>query len=324
MAWNYYFKDRSGAQNGPVTFEELLAVARAGRLAPDCLVWPEGGDPKPAGQVPGLAEILGGSAIFATPTGTGPLSADVPAFGLIWRGLVYAVGLALIAPAPWVGPWYYNWLASRIALPNGARLRLEASVASSWIFFVMLGLAAVSPAAIRGEGPHALAQLVGNAISFALAYFILRWALHAARSADGGLAIDFRGDFASYFGWNILIVLGVFTVVGWAWAVRGKMRWLARNIEGSHRFEFIGGAGDILWRGFAAALGAGLPAGVLFLLGAAAWAGGMNAKAALLFAAAILLLLALAGVFGAWLYNWGMSQVVVTPTALDQSERGAA
>ena len=53
MAWNYYFKDRPGAQNGPVSLEELVTLAKSGRVPPEGLVWAEGGEPQAAASHPG-------------------------------------------------------------------------------------------------------------------------------------------------------------------------------------------------------------------------------------------------------------------------------
>src|SRR5271157_3097591 len=70
----------------------------------------------------------------------GPLVPSFPAWGLAWRSIVYVIGVGFVIPAPWAGVWYWKWFVSRIALPGGRPLRLEAKVSDIWYVFVGLGL----------------------------------------------------------------------------------------------------------------------------------------------------------------------------------------
>ena len=119
MAWNYYFKDRSGAQNGPVSLEELVTLAKSGRIPPDAWVWAEGGEPQAAASHPALAGIFAQIA-SAPATGVGPLEPSFPVWGLFWRSIVLLFAFAFIIPAPWAGLWYYRWLAEHVALAGRA------------------------------------------------------------------------------------------------------------------------------------------------------------------------------------------------------------
>lgn len=291
MAWNYYFKDRSGAQNGPVSLEELIEVARAGRLAPDCLVWPEGGVPKPARDIP---EIV---AAMRAPTnsvlaGGGPLQADFPVWELLWRSVVFTLGIIFIVPAPWAGPWFYGWLAARVRLPNGRRLHLDSPFAASAALFFFFALAAVAPAiytvavgadhpgAAKGADVQAI-RLVGNVVEFVCSFLLIRWFSRALRSEDGALRVGFEGGFWPYLGWNMLAGFSIFTVIGWAWVARFLMRWICRNTLGTHAFEFVGEGSSILWRTILLVFGAAFIIPIPWL--------------------------------AAWYYNWFVSQIVVTP-----------
>jgi hypothetical protein len=103
------------------------------------------------------------------------------------------------------------------------------------------------------------------------------------RSQDGALAIRFVGGFWPYLGWNLLIGLSVITLIGWAWVLPLMLRWMCRNILGTHSFDFVGEGSGILWRVIV------LIFGCLFIL-PIPW----------LFA---------------WFYNWFVSQFVVAPAA---------
>jgi hypothetical protein len=294
MAWNYYFKDRTGAQNGPVSIEELKSLIRAGRIAPDCLVWPEGGEPAQAGAIPLLFEDFahfnsgGGAQGLA---GGGPLQGSFSGWGLFWRSIVAGLGIILIVPAPWAGPWLYGWIASRVSLPNGRALRLESGAAPLFFFLALAvivpavvagGAAAYDPAAARSGGIIAL-RLVGQIASIIFSYLLVRWFSRALRSEDGAFHVAFEGGFWAYLGWEILLILSVFTIIGWAWVLRYRTRWICRRTVGTHAFEFTGTGWGILGVALLTILGS-------LLIVTAPW-------------------------LIAWFYNWFISKIIVTPAA---------
>ncbi len=325
MTGNYFYKDRAGGQNGPVSFEELVTLIRAGRIAPDCLVWSEGGEGRQAGAIEALAEAFRTSRSSAAPAGAGPLSGAYTGLGLLWRGLVYALGLVFILPAPWAGLWFYNWMASRVALPSGRRLRVESAIGDCWHLFVGMIVAALAPLLFRHSEFHAIARLVFGVAGVFIGYMVLRWFIRSLRSEDGAFDVAFDGGFWPYFGWIVLELLAFFTVIGWAWVAMYRLRWMCRHTNGSHRFEFVASGLQILWR----VLVAMLP---FFIMGV--WvgvAGGIYKSGGSQTSAVVLLVIAVAGgvaVFTAlvgWLYNWFVSQIVVTPvTAEVPAAQGAA
>jgi hypothetical protein len=287
---NFYFKDRAGNQYGPVSPDELLAIARAGRLAPDCLVWPEGGAPKAARDIPEIAAAMASPA--PNTPGAGPMRGDFPVFDFFVRSLAAGVGLFLVIPAPWLGLWFYRWFASRISLPDGRRLALESAFRPAAILFTGFALSIVAPSlyggAVGGDSAAARAdvsmvQLIGSIAQIGFSYLILRWFVDALRSEDGALRIAFIGGFPGFLGWNLLLALSIFTIIGWAWVARFMGQWICRNISGSHRFEFVGAGLEILWRTLVVAVGAILIVPIPWLI--------------------------------AWFYAWLVSQIVATPAA---------
>ena len=247
MAWNYYFEDRKGAQNGPVSLEELATLAKAGRIAADCLVWAEGGEPKPAAAFPELAAALAEFAA-AAPAGAGPLQPSFPVWGLFWRAIVLVFGVALIIPAPWVGLWFYRWLAEQVALPGGRRLYLESSIGECWYIFGGMGLSEMIGPAFAESRYQGLGSLFSLILSVLLTVLLIQWFCRSLRAEQGGFSVSFEGGFWGYFGWVLLMVLSMFTVIGWAWVLKYQTRWICRNVVGSHSFEFVGTGLDFLWR----------------------------------------------------------------------------
>ena len=292
MTQNYFFKDRSGAQNGPVSFLELLTLIKAGRIAPDCLVWSEGGEPRQAGSIEELFDVFQSKASFAVPEGSGPLAPSLPAWGLFWRVIVYCLGLALIVPAPWAGEWFYGWIADRIVLPGGKRLFLETSVGECWYIFAGIGLAAIAPLFFHDKQTHAVVQMIASLASLFVGFLLIGWFARSLRSEDGALHVAFEGGFLAFFGWNLLIAFSFVTIVGWAWVIKYMMRWICRETRGSRQFEFVATGWSILWRSIVAVFGSMLVVTIPWIM--------------------------------IWIYNWYISQIVVTPAAAAVGQRAAA
>jgi hypothetical protein len=292
MTWNYFFKDRSGGQNGPVSLDELIALAKVGRIAPDCLVWSEGGEPAPAGQNPSLAAVFGAAPVVGGAGGGGPLIPDLPAWGLFWRGVVLSIGVALVVTAPWAGLWFYRWVSSRISLAAGQRLSLQSEVGDCWPIFVGIGLTQVIPVYFKGGWAHGSVQLLCSLASMALAWMLVGWFCRSLRSENGALNIAFQGGVGPYIGWSLLMGLSIFTIIGWAWVLKFQMRWICRNVVGSHAFDFVGSAWEILWRTFAMVIGCMFILPIPWVL--------------------------------SWYANWVVSQFVVTPGAAASALQQAA
>jgi hypothetical protein len=282
MAWNYYFKDRSGAQNGPVSLEELVTLARSGRVTPGDLVWAEGDEPLVAARHPSLAGVFAQIA-SAPATGVGPLEPSFPVWGLFWRTIVLAVAFVLIIPAPWVGFWFYRWLAEHVALPGGRRLSLESSLGECWWIFAGMGLTELIGPAFVDTRLQGLASLFALALSVWLTVRLIEWFCRGLRAAQGGLSLAFEGGFWPYFGWVLLLAFSTFTIIGWAWVLKYMIRWICANVVGTHGFEFFGSGLDLLWRSLVLALS-------FALLLPIPWA-------------------------VRWFVEWYVSQIVVTPRA---------
>jgi hypothetical protein len=283
MAWNYYYKDRSGGQNGPVSLDELIALARNGQIPPECHVWAEGGEPGPAANNPDLAAAFHSIQAPAAATGIGPLQPDLPVWALFWRSFVASLGIGLIFTAPWAGLWFYRWLASRIALPNGVRLLLQSSVGQCWPIFLGFGLLQLGFGFVDQNSTGE--AIVGGLLllNVALSFVMTRWLSRALRAEDGSLKVSFEGGFWTFFGWSVLFLFAVETVIGWAWILKLMMRWICRQTVGTHEFEFVGSGLSILWRAFVAALGCAFILPIPWMI--------------------------------RWFARWFIAQIVVTPAA---------
>jgi hypothetical protein len=283
MAGNYFFKDRAGARNGPVSLDEIVALARAGRLGAEDEVWAEGGAPEPAGSLPELATAFQDLRVPATASGIGPLHPCLPVWELFWRSIVASLGVALVVTAPWAGLWFTRWFAGRLALPSGVRLFLQGDIDQSWPIFVGFGLIGLGLGLVN---PNPTGEIVAGVLlllNAALSFWLTRWFSSALRSEDGSLKVSFEGGFWTYFGWSVLFLFAVETIIGWAWILKLMLRWICSQTVGTHEFEFAGTGLGILWRTFAAALGCAFILPIPWMI--------------------------------RWLSNWFITQIVVTPAA---------
>jgi hypothetical protein len=176
------------------------------------------------------------------------LTGAFPAWGLFWRSVVMTLGIVLILPAPWAGVWFYKWFASKVILPGGRPLRLDAQVGEIWWLFAGVGLFQwIGPALDLGLDVRwggALSSLLGIVLGWAL----VGWFCAHLRTEDGATKFAFTGGLLPYIGWSLLVAVSFITIIGWAWALKYFLRWICARIEGAPRFAFNGGGLAILWR----------------------------------------------------------------------------
>ncbi len=164
-------------------------------------------------------------------------------WGFFWRSVVTLIGVVLIIPAPWVGPWFYKWLCERISLPDGRPLTFSGKPGDIWYVFVAWG--ALMWIGQLKEGRFELVTIV---LSWILGVLLLKWVCAHASTADERLKLSFEGGYLPYIGWNILLALSAITIIGWAWVMKYMLRWICQNVRGTAEFAFTGTGLEILWR----------------------------------------------------------------------------
>jgi hypothetical protein len=185
------------------------------------------------------------------------LRADYPALPLFGWTLLAIVGQMLILPAPWTLTGLYRFLCEHVSLANGRRLRFTGWSGEIWYAPVGIGLISLLPAAVHhyslvtlGYDPDLL-LLLELAIPFAtwgLMLVIVHWFVARVQSEDRRMSIEFGGGLLAFIGWQLLLILSLVTVIGWAWVASGFTRWLCRNVRGNAVFAFTGSGLAILWR----------------------------------------------------------------------------
>lgn len=164
---------------------------------------------------------------------TGPLRPSFPVWGLFGRSLLYVIGQVLIVPAPWTATGFYRFLCEHVSLPDGRRLRFAGQPGDIW--YILIGLA------VLGWLHNVHHAGVSGAVTLAtilLTVPVLRWFCANVRTEDGQLEFSFDGETLAYLGWNILFIVSLLTIVGWAWVLKATMQWMCRNISGTVGFTF--------------------------------------------------------------------------------------
>ncbi|MGD0633461.1 MAG: DUF4339 domain-containing protein [Beijerinckiaceae bacterium] len=274
----FWYLDAQRERRGPFEREDIVGFIRNGIIVRDTLVWdsslnewraaaalPEfsvlfGGSVPPSGAAMPPLPLEGGPLAFAQ---SGALKADIPVWGLFWRGLVRSIGFLFIVPAPWAAAFFFRFLCSRISLPNGVKLSFAGKAGDIWYIHVAIAILALVGQyhhAMDGhnhhaaDGPQYFAVIIATPISLILQTYVIRWYCAKLRAADGSLNISFEGNIFGLLGWSLLFVLSFLTIIGWAWVLKAMYRWMCRNVRGTHRFEFTATGWDLLWRLVAAFL----------------------------------------------------------------------
>ncbi len=255
MSSNFWYLDRDRTQLGPVGEDEFVRLIRQGAVTRETLMWTAGmGEWRMAGEVPNVAALFGAPPSAAMGAGaaagplvggpaSGPLHSTIPVWGLFWRSVVALLGIVLVIPAPWVGPWFYKWLCERVSLPDGRPLTFSGKPGDIWYVFVAWG--ALMWIGQLQDGRYELLTIV---VSWILGVLLLKWFCAHASTADERLKLSFEGGYLPYIGWNILLALSAITIIGWAWVMKYMLRWICQNVRGTAEFAFTGTGLEILWR----------------------------------------------------------------------------
>ena len=249
MSNRYWFYAERGQQQGPFPETQFRDFLVRGIISADTLVWTEGMNGwQKAGDIPGLFSAARPPLMASrTPAmaggGSGPLSIDLPLWSFFGRCLLLVIGNVLVIPSPWTATSYYRWITPRLDVPGRPDLAFEGKVGDIW--YVFIGLALLGYA---GQVNHYL-SLIGIVGQGLLSWMLLRWVVSHISSGGRLIGLEFNGSMWGFVGWQLLMILAVITIVGWAWVVTAWMRWVCRGIEGSRRELIFNGSGlEVLWR----------------------------------------------------------------------------
>jgi hypothetical protein len=254
MADRSWFYASEGQQKGPFPESQLRDLIVRGTVGPDTLVWTEGMSGwQKAGEIPGLIPDAsrpppmapgGAPAVGAAGYTGGTLSIDFGIWEITWRTIVLWLGLIFIIPTPWVIVMYCRWIVSRLHVPGRDNLSFTGQPLTLFWYFAAVALF-IAVAMIGSDILNNLMFLV----QIALYWLLIKWFVANIAANGQPLGLSFNGSIWAYLGWNILVVLSVITIIGWAWVYTAQVRWICRNISGTRREVIFKASGlDMLWR----------------------------------------------------------------------------
>jgi hypothetical protein len=280
MSDRSWFYAAQGQQQGPFPEAQFRNLIARNTVTADTLVWTDGMSGwQRAADIPGLTSGRSGPPAMPQPRGQaasaagqyggggqhggdengvadqyagdryggsgGSLSFEPGVWELLGQSLLYAIGLFLVVPAPWLATGYYRWGAPRLRVPDRPNLAFTGQPMDIWWAFVGLGaLIYVGRLGLLFN----LAALVGQGY---LSWVILRWIASHISSNGQPLPISFEGSALTYIGWHVLLVISGITIIGPAWVVVAQTRWICRNIGGTRREIVFNATGlEMLWRTF--------------------------------------------------------------------------
>jgi hypothetical protein len=252
MADRFWFYASEDQQKGPFPEAQFHNLVVRGTVGPDTLVWTEGmADWQKAREIPELISgasgspmVAPGDAAFARSYNGGTMSIDFDIWEFTWRSIVLWLGLVFIIPTPWVVVMYCRWITSCVYVPGRPNLSFTGQPVTLFWYFAALALI-VAVAMFESDVLNNLMFLV----QIALYWLFIKWFVANIASNGQPLGLSFSGSIWGYFGWNILAILSIFTIIGWAWVYTAQMRWMCRHVEGTRREVVFNATGlEFLWR----------------------------------------------------------------------------
>jgi uncharacterized protein DUF4339 len=247
-----WFYASEGQQHGPYPEIQLRELIAAGTVTADMLVWTEGMvNWQKAGEIPGLLSGAAGppalpatGAALTTGNSAVALSADFGIWALLWRSLVFSIGIMLVVPAPWAATGFYRWFIRHLRAPQQLRLGFTGEPGDIWYVFVIQGLCAYA-----GFSDDWYPTLIVIPLEGFLSWMVVRWIIANISSEGRRLPFSFAGSPWTYVGWYLLLYISAVTIIGWAWVMAAWIRWICRHIAGTRReVAFIASGWQILWR----------------------------------------------------------------------------
>ena len=217
---------------------------RAGSGPETFPAWSPADQPRPPSRSPGGPPPVAAGGYAGGSYGGGALSLDVGLWDLLWRSLVFIIGIVLVIPSPWVATWFYRWIVSRLYVPGRPNLAFTGQPLDIWYVFIAIGILTYV-----GSADLYYLQYLSIPIQAVLSWMIIRWFASNLSSNGEPLPIAFNGSALGYVGWQVLLYVSFITIVGWAWVVTAWMRWVCRNIDGTQREVIFTASGlEVLWR----------------------------------------------------------------------------
>ncbi len=259
MPGRSWFFASQGQQQGPFPEAQFREFIARGMVGADTLVWTDGmAGWQKVREIPGLMSSVsrppaapGRMPASAAALGDGSLSVEFGIWEFVWRSLVFFIGALFVIPLPWVFVMYCKWLVSCTRVPGRPNL----SFTGEPLTILWWYLGAIVLLIVLGATGLKFVNALAILVQFGLYWLAIRWVVANIASNGQPLGLSFSGSYWGYLGWNILALLSVITIIGWAWVYTAQLRWICRHIEGTRRDVVFKATGlQYLWRAIVVAI----------------------------------------------------------------------
>jgi GYF domain 2 len=252
MADRNWYTGIGGRQDGPYSDDQLRALIASGRVTADTLVWSTGMESwTKAGAIPGLMGSAQRPPPFPSPASAPPpapgaiqhFATDVRVWPLLGRSIVVVLAQLVVLPAPWAMTSFYRWFVDHLHVPGHQRVAFAGKPEDIWYIFMLNALMAYA-----GVIHHYL-PLVAFFLQPLFLLIIARWFIRNLVWDGQAARLRFTAGYWPLLAWNILLIISIFSIIGWAWVWTALARWACRRVEGGGRSLLCTMSGwGLLWR----------------------------------------------------------------------------
>ena len=143
-------------------------------------------------------------------------------------GLLYIVLAILIIPTGWGVAALARWFVRSLQFSDGTHAQFEGRGGQIWGYFILLFVLNVVLNVVLNLIPF-FGFLVFQLIAIRINLAIIRWFFQNLELEPGGF-LDFTGSYWPLVGWDLLLLVSFFSIIGWAWVLAALARWYCRNI----------------------------------------------------------------------------------------------
>jgi uncharacterized membrane protein YjgN (DUF898 family) len=147
-----------------------------------------------------------------------------------WAILAVLSWIPLSIPQAWWKRGFYRWVTRHVQTDDGSKLAFLADPKAIWHWFPILWILNMGQHPLRDSAFHTLPGVLGMLLSIYVSWVVTKWWVGGFRIGEN-VGFRFTGSLLQYFGWSILFVLSLPTIIGWAWVEVAYMRWLYRHTE---------------------------------------------------------------------------------------------
>jgi hypothetical protein len=174
---------------------------------------------------------------------TQAFSTDVRVWPLLGRAIVMMLGQLVIVPAPWAVTSFYRWFVEHLHVPGHQGVAFAGQPGDIWYIFILnalLGYAGLI---------NSYLPLITIVLTPLFLFIITRWFVRNLIWDGQAAPLRFTATYWPMLGWYLLVIVSVFSIIGWAWVCTAWTRWMCRRVEGgAHALVFTASGWGLLWR----------------------------------------------------------------------------